>query len=249
MVDCRYECLTHLVIVVGALPIKVKLEMEVKEEHTSQVGTLHGGLISTLVNSATSLALMTTEKATPGVSVSLTISWNLLDLKEFVRRVRLKEYFGDDDIFEIYITDYVSSLQPKSTWTPPEDRNVYIDNFTKTARAHLDSFLSDHRHHDIHRNLTPSYYKAIGSLRRNTEIIIRPLIREDVSPFLIHRIMLLKLKTSLTTLGFIGKLRTFLPCLLFLAICLTLSDNILPVVQKLIPSDPKVGTSGTARLW
>ncbi|KAJ8034005.1 Acyl-coenzyme A thioesterase 13 [Holothuria leucospilota] len=48
--------------------------MAVKEEHTSQVGTLHGGLISTLVDSATSLALMTTENATPGVSVNLAIS-------------------------------------------------------------------------------------------------------------------------------------------------------------------------------
>ncbi|KAJ8034006.1 Acyl-coenzyme A thioesterase 13 [Holothuria leucospilota] len=48
--------------VVGALPGKVKLGMEVKEEHTNQVGTLHSGLISTLVDSATSLALMTTEK-------------------------------------------------------------------------------------------------------------------------------------------------------------------------------------------
>ncbi|KAJ8035404.1 hypothetical protein HOLleu_22627 [Holothuria leucospilota] len=164
------------------------------------------------------------------------------DLKEFERRVHPKEYYGDDDNSETYITDYVSSLQPKSTWTPPEGRNVYIDKFTKTARAHVNSFLNDHRHHDIHRNLTPSQYKDIGSLPRNTEIIIRPADKGGCVTLLNTQDYIAEAENQLNDSRFYRQI-TDIPSLSISCNLLdTLSDNILPTVQKLLPSKPKVGT-------
>lgn len=49
-------------------------EMCVEEEHQNRGGTLHGGLSSSLVDVISTMALMTTEKQVPGVSVNLSLS-------------------------------------------------------------------------------------------------------------------------------------------------------------------------------
>ena len=164
------------------------------------------------------------------------------DFKQFERRVRLREYFGDDDDTQTYIEDYVSSQQPKSTWTPPEGRNAYIENFTKTARAHLDSFLSDNRHHDTPRNLAASQYKAIRSLRTNTEIVVRPADKGGCVTLLNTQDYISEAETQLNDSRFY-RLITDIPTFSSLSRNLfdTLSDDILPTVQKLIPRNPKVG--------
>lgn len=59
--------------ILSAVPGKVDFEMEVKHEHTNQGNILHGGLTSTLIDTLTTLALMSTERQTPGVSVDLGI--------------------------------------------------------------------------------------------------------------------------------------------------------------------------------
>ena len=49
-------------------------EMTVEEDHQNRGGTLHGGLTATLVDSVSTVALMTTGKGNPGVSVDLSVS-------------------------------------------------------------------------------------------------------------------------------------------------------------------------------
>ncbi|KAJ8049673.1 Acyl-coenzyme A thioesterase 13 [Holothuria leucospilota] len=61
--------------VLSVEPGKVNFGMEVQKEHTNQGSTMHGGLTSSLVDSLTTLALMTTENPTPGVSVNLAVSY------------------------------------------------------------------------------------------------------------------------------------------------------------------------------
>ncbi|XP_071836502.1 acyl-coenzyme A thioesterase 13-like [Apostichopus japonicus] len=61
--------------ILSAVPGKVDFEMEVKHEHTNQGNILHGGLTSTLIDTLTTLALMSTERQTPGVSVDLGINF------------------------------------------------------------------------------------------------------------------------------------------------------------------------------
>ena len=53
---------------------KCLVEMTIEEEHQNRGGALHGGVTATLVDSISTLALMTTGKGVPGVSVDLSVS-------------------------------------------------------------------------------------------------------------------------------------------------------------------------------
>uniref|UniRef100_A0A674HCG6 Acyl-coenzyme A thioesterase 13 n=2 Tax=Taeniopygia guttata TaxID=59729 RepID=A0A674HCG6_TAEGU len=59
----------------SATPGKVVCEMKVEEEHTNRGGTLHGGLTATLVDVVSTAALLYTERAVPGVSVDMNITY------------------------------------------------------------------------------------------------------------------------------------------------------------------------------
>ncbi|NXU91777.1 ACO13 thioesterase, partial [Xiphorhynchus elegans] len=60
---------------VSATPGNVVCEMKVEEEHTNRFGTLHGGLTATLVDVVSTAALLYTERAAPGVSVDMNITY------------------------------------------------------------------------------------------------------------------------------------------------------------------------------
>ncbi|NWJ07010.1 ACO13 thioesterase, partial [Crypturellus undulatus] len=60
---------------VSATPGKLVCELKVEEEHTNRGGTLHGGLTATLVDVVSTAALMNTERAVPGVSVDMNITY------------------------------------------------------------------------------------------------------------------------------------------------------------------------------
>ena len=53
---------------------KVKLEFEVTEELTNPFGTLHGGCTSTMIDIATTTALLATPTGKPGVTVNLNVA-------------------------------------------------------------------------------------------------------------------------------------------------------------------------------
>ncbi|XP_070840100.1 acyl-coenzyme A thioesterase 13-like [Chaetodon trifascialis] len=61
--------------VLSSSPGKVVCEMKVEEEHTNRGGTLHGGLIATLVDVISTVAIMNTERGAPGVSVDMNITY------------------------------------------------------------------------------------------------------------------------------------------------------------------------------
>ncbi|XP_008992136.1 acyl-coenzyme A thioesterase 13 [Callithrix jacchus] len=63
------------VTLVSAAPGKVIFEMKVEEEHTNKLGTLHGGLTATLIDSISTFALLCTERGAPGVSVDLNVTF------------------------------------------------------------------------------------------------------------------------------------------------------------------------------
>lgn len=60
--------------VLSAKPGKVVCEMRVEEEHTNRGGTLHGGCTATLVDVISTVAIMYSERAAPGVSVDMNIT-------------------------------------------------------------------------------------------------------------------------------------------------------------------------------
>ncbi|KAK0180623.1 hypothetical protein PV327_002986 [Microctonus hyperodae] len=52
-----------------------KAEFIVADEHLNSFGTLHGGCTSTIIDCISTYALMTNEKALPGVSVDLHVTF------------------------------------------------------------------------------------------------------------------------------------------------------------------------------
>ncbi|XP_033118727.1 acyl-coenzyme A thioesterase 13-like [Anneissia japonica] len=71
----RYDRLLRNVQVVSAEPGHCICQLKVAEEHLNGYGTLHGGFTSTLVDSLTTFAVMSTEAGVPGVSVSLNVNF------------------------------------------------------------------------------------------------------------------------------------------------------------------------------
>ncbi|KAM3596528.1 uncharacterized protein V6R79_016095 [Siganus canaliculatus] len=70
-----YDRVLSKVGVLSASPGKVVCELRVEEEHTNRGGTLHGGLTATLVDVISTLAIMNSERAAPGVSVDMNITY------------------------------------------------------------------------------------------------------------------------------------------------------------------------------
>jgi len=61
--------------VVAASPGACTLSMQVEKAHSNRGGTLHGGFSAHLVDSVTTIALMTNEGASPGVSVDMNMTY------------------------------------------------------------------------------------------------------------------------------------------------------------------------------
>ncbi|XP_008145293.2 acyl-coenzyme A thioesterase 13 [Eptesicus fuscus] len=70
-----FDKVLEKVTLVSAAPGRVTCELRVEEEHTNKLGTLHGGLTATLVDSISTMALLCTERALPGVSVDMNITY------------------------------------------------------------------------------------------------------------------------------------------------------------------------------
>ncbi|XP_069941973.1 acyl-coenzyme A thioesterase 13 isoform X1 [Cherax quadricarinatus] len=50
-------------------------EMRIEKEHTNRIGVLHGGFTAMLVDAVSTMALRTTEKAVPGISVDISVTY------------------------------------------------------------------------------------------------------------------------------------------------------------------------------
>ncbi|XP_029799789.1 acyl-coenzyme A thioesterase 13 isoform X3 [Suricata suricatta] len=70
----RFDRVLEKVTLVSAGPGKVICEMKVGNEHSNNYGTLHGGMTATLVDNISTLALVSTERGLPGVSVDMNIT-------------------------------------------------------------------------------------------------------------------------------------------------------------------------------
>ncbi|XP_040288830.1 acyl-coenzyme A thioesterase 13 [Bufo bufo] len=60
---------------VSASPGKIVCELKVDEEHTNNLGTMHGGFTATLVDTVSTAALLNTERGAAGVSVDMNITY------------------------------------------------------------------------------------------------------------------------------------------------------------------------------
>lgn len=65
----------HQVKIVAADPGKIVATLTVEKEHQNAVGTLHGGFTATIIDSMTTMALLSRENGHPGVSIDLHVSY------------------------------------------------------------------------------------------------------------------------------------------------------------------------------
>ena len=63
------------VLVVSGGEGRCVCEMKISEDHLNSYGTLHGGLTATLVDIVSTMALLTNETTSSGVSVNLAVSY------------------------------------------------------------------------------------------------------------------------------------------------------------------------------
>ncbi|XP_043575117.1 acyl-coenzyme A thioesterase 13 [Chiloscyllium plagiosum] len=70
-----FDRVLNKMTVVSACPGKIVCEMKVEQEHVNRAGALHGGLTATLVDVVSTTALLNTERALPGVSVDMNITY------------------------------------------------------------------------------------------------------------------------------------------------------------------------------
>ncbi|XP_006888747.1 PREDICTED: acyl-coenzyme A thioesterase 13 [Elephantulus edwardii] len=70
-----FDRVLEKVMPVSFAPGKLVCEMKVEEQHANKMGTLHGGLTATLIDSISTVALLCTERGVPGVSVDMNITY------------------------------------------------------------------------------------------------------------------------------------------------------------------------------
>ncbi|KAJ8040008.1 hypothetical protein HOLleu_14189 [Holothuria leucospilota] len=99
------------------------------------------------------------------------------DLDEFKRRLRLFEFFNANSVNEYEeLSMETPRFRNKSTWTPREGRDKFLDCFLEAVQRDVDTFQSPKYVKD---NLSKDERKALTNLRNNKEIVIKP---EDKGP-------------------------------------------------------------------
>ncbi|KAJ9586070.1 hypothetical protein L9F63_020267 [Diploptera punctata] len=74
--DSKYfDRVTNKVRIISGGNGRCSAELKVEPEHQNRMGTLHGGLTATLVDTLSTVALVTHEVGVPGVTVDLHISY------------------------------------------------------------------------------------------------------------------------------------------------------------------------------
>ncbi|XP_033120928.1 uncharacterized protein LOC117120039 [Anneissia japonica] len=95
------------------------------------------------------------------------------DMEQFIRRIRLKEYFKDQPETADSNSKTYKSPTSGNQFTPPTGRNPYIDSFAKAAKSHLDIFIQKNLTTQQTDNLTPKERTAMRNLRQNKDIVIK----------------------------------------------------------------------------
>ena len=97
------------------------------------------------------------------------IQWSEVqaDMNDFARRLRLKEFFHDNN------TTTATNAHPftcKGSWTPPSGREAALDAFINVVEQDLMTSQPTR----IHDNLTKHERKALKQLQKRTDIVVKP---------------------------------------------------------------------------
>lgn len=90
------------------------------------------------------------------------------DLTEFARRMRLKEFFSEN---QDHNDGNEHALRAPSTWTPGAEESPELDLYIKSVTKEI---LTTTKKSNKRKNLTPSEEATLNNLAGRTDIIIKP---------------------------------------------------------------------------
>ena len=143
----------------------------------SATGTDHPGHKAIINLSDHTLSSSETEVLTYGLNYCPTTKLDPIalaaDTEEFIRRIRLKEFFHHCNKTATEQREPVQSKKKESNFTPPEGRCPRLDTYAEVLRKSvIANYINKSRR--IHHNLTPLQRQATRSLKQNREIVIKP---------------------------------------------------------------------------
>ena len=105
------------------------------------------------------------------------INWSEVsaDIYDFARRMRLSEYFFDENSNTPTDNEHDTPFHNKSTWNPPNDRERALNTFLDAVK--LD--ITTGKPKTIHDNLTATERQAIHQLKQRQDIIIKPADKDS----------------------------------------------------------------------
>ena len=92
------------------------------------------------------------------------------DMFDFVRRLRLKEYFCGKESIDGDFSDQ-PAFRKRSTWCPERNRDAILETYVSVLEKKI---LSQDFNIRCHRNLSKDEQEALENLRRYEDIIIKP---------------------------------------------------------------------------
>ena len=92
------------------------------------------------------------------------------DMFDFVRRLRLKEYYCGEESIDGDFSDQ-AAFRKRSTWCPERNRDAILETYVSLLEKKI---LSQDLNIRCHRNLSQDEQEALENLRRYEDIIIKP---------------------------------------------------------------------------
>ncbi|XP_033116641.1 uncharacterized protein LOC117116665, partial [Anneissia japonica] len=169
------------------------------------------------------------------------------NLSQFIRKIRLKEYFKDTPEPTTNSTTYKTKTgTQKNLWVPPKGRNPYIDSFANAAKSHLNSFIQKYLTNlQPADNLSKNQPTAIKNLHRNQDIIIKPADEGGNITIMDRTEYITEIETQLSNQSFYRCLSSD-PTYTYKKDCTNMvskltNTNIKSKVRALISDEPKAG--------
>ena len=93
------------------------------------------------------------------------------DIKNFTRRLSLREFFHDQDKHN---KTPIPPFQKKSKWTPQINKEPALENYITSVESEIHRQVNQGPPRHSMDNITSSEWKALSSLRKRSDIVIKP---------------------------------------------------------------------------
>ena len=125
------------------------------------------------------------------------------DIKSFTRRLRLREFFYDQDEDS---TTPIPPFQLKLKWTTPINSEPALENYITSVAREIHRQVNQSPPHHSMDNITTLNYKALFSLRKRSDIVIKPAYKGLATVIMLKKDYLTRVMNHLSNSQFYEKL-------------------------------------------